>query len=127
MAGLRGIAISLALAGSVVSPAAAAEAECAGFSPLEVACDTTILPEADRIEVVVTTDVTFVGLIEVTLSDADDSVTLPCPQASVVTSDCYGEADGTFDAGSEVLMRVEILSFEGLTPSIGNWSVTARG
>ena len=120
-------AVALAIAGVVAVPADAAETACAGSSPVEISCETTIVPETDRIDVVVTTDVTFVGLIEVTLSDGSNSITLPCPQASLATSDCHGEADGTFDPGTEVLMQVEVFSFEGITPSIGNWSVVARG
>ena len=108
-------------------PVAAAEVSCEGFSPAETACDTTLVPDTERIEVHIAGDLTFVGLISVTLSDADDSITLPCPQASVATSACTGEADGTFDAGTEVAIHVEVFSFDGITPSIGAWSVTASG
>lgn len=109
-------------------PAGAAQTACGGTAPLELVCSSTFVPEGSTITVTFTTAPTFVGLIEARFTQQGGfSRSLPCLQASIVTSPCTGTMTGEYVPGRTMTMRAEVFSYEGLTPSIGTWSVSAQG
>lgn len=120
--------MAYALMGVLLVPGAAraADASCGGLAPVDVACEAELTPSGSRVDITVVSDPTFVGLVEVRAAQGQTSISVQCPQASIVLGDCTGFMTGLVP-GEPVTVSANILTVEGIPLSIGQWLVTATG